>query len=262
MISLLELQRAFARAIVSGDDVDVAKLVVGDAFSGAERVNVYRNNHLESLSAAMGDVYPVVARLVGDGFFRRSVACYLREYPLHQGSLVDFGGAFGTFLSRFQPAAGLAYLGDVARLEWAWHEVFHAAGSDPIDARALAGLAGEDADRLRFRLSPASRLLGSPYPVLRIWEVNQPEHEEVEAVSLDEGPDDLLVLRLGLQVEIIRLEAPERLFLDMLGAGAELGRTCEEVCMSHGSFDPVGALSRHARMGTIVGVVRPSDLGE
>ena len=108
MLSLLELQRAFARAIVDGDD-SIAAMVVSDRFSGAERINVYRNNFHESLVGALRDVYPVVARLVGDDFFYHAARCYLREYPLHQGSLIDFGGAFGNFLRGFEPAAGLGF---------------------------------------------------------------------------------------------------------------------------------------------------------
>ena len=260
MHSLVELQRAFARAIAAGDD-SVAGLVIGGRFTGAERINVYRNNYQESLHGALRDVYPVVARLVGEDFFRYAVSCYLEQYPLHQGSLIGFGDTFATFLGGFEPAAGLPYLEDVARLEWAWHEAFHAHNGDTMAPGRLARLDGYDAERLRFRLAPATRLIASRYPLLRIWEANQPEHTEVETVRLDQGPDHLLVLRIGLRVEIVALEEAEYVFLDALGSGAELGTACEIASARDAGFDPGGEMARHVRMGTIVDVIPPLPVG-
>lgn len=260
MTSLLELQRAFARAVVAGDD-SIAGLVIGNRFSGAERINIYRNNVQESLTVALGDVYPVIMRLVGEDFFRHATQCYVREHPPRQGSLIHFGGKFASFLRDFRPAAELAYLEDVARLEWAWHEVYHAHHGGDLEYERLARLGGYDAERLRFRLSPAARLIYSRYPILRIWEVNQPAHEEIEMVGLDDGPDHLLVLRNWSQVAIVPLEPGEFAFLDALANGAELGEACQVASAADTGLDPGRVIVRHVEMQTITDIVLPLPSG-
>ena len=61
------------------------------------------------------------------------------------------------------------YLPDVAKLEWAMDSVFHAADAVPLDLQALAAVPPEVFATLRFDLHPASRIVCSPYPILRIW---------------------------------------------------------------------------------------------
>jgi hypothetical protein len=46
-------------------------------------------------------------------------------------------------------------------------------------------------------LPPYMRLLQSPYPVHRIWQVNQPEWQGDDAVSLNEGGVNLLIHRVA-----------------------------------------------------------------
>ena len=80
----------------------------------------------------------------------------------------------------FSPAlslrAQLAYLPDVARLEWAWHRAFHAADRAPLALERLAAVPPERYGQVRFRLHPSAQFIASDYPLLRIWEVNQPAY--------------------------------------------------------------------------------------
>ena len=49
---------------------------------------------------------------------------------------------FPEFLARFPPAASLAYIADVARLEWAVNRALHAPDAAPLDVARLADRAG------------------------------------------------------------------------------------------------------------------------
>jgi len=133
--TLHALQRGFAEAVFTRDLERFAPEIAPGRFPPAQLLQVYRNNVAVNLTEALKAVYPAMARLVGDEFFAHAAGHYLRHHPPASGNLHDFGAVFADFLAAFEPARGLDYLPDVARLEWAWHR--------PIPCKASAiGLAG------------------------------------------------------------------------------------------------------------------------
>lgn len=250
MPRLPELQAAFAAGIFNENPVAIAAIASG-RFAPDQHLQIYRNNVFESLSAALKAVYPVIERLVGEGFFRFAADGYIHLHPPHSGNLHDFGMHYADFLAGFTPAAGLPYLPDVARLEWAWHEAFHAADAVPFDARRLAEVPVERQGNLRFVLHPSVRLLDSIYPVLSIWRANQ-DHAPEEIVDLTQGGAPLLVIRRGLHVEIEILTPGEHALLRALKQDANLEAACDAAFAAESSFDLATALQRGIRGGALV----------
>jgi hypothetical protein len=169
--SLYELQRAFIAATIDEE----AQYSVLDARGLA----VHRNNWRSNLCGALRITYPVVERLVGAEFFAYTANCFIDNHPSRSANLEDYGAEFAEFLQAFKPAQSLRYLADVARLEAAIENVLVAA--DDADARCL---------------------LHSLFPVLRIWQVNQPGWEGDDSVNLESGPDYLLIYRAEQDVLI------------------------------------------------------------
>jgi hypothetical protein len=254
MPSLREMQQDFAASLVSGRGAQAAAHVVAGAFPAAQRLRIYRNNVLTSLTNALGDVYPVVARLVGEGFFRHAAHAYIGRHPSRSGNLHEFGAAFPEFLRGFAPARRLPYLGDVARLEWAWHESFHAPEHPPLDLARLAAVPDSEHENLRFTLHSAARLVASPYPMLRIWEVNQDGYAGESEVSLDAGGEQVLVARPELEVMVHRLAAGEFAFLRALSERQTLGGAYSAAVAVEADFDLARCLQRHIADATLVGV--------
>ncbi len=234
---LRELQEGFFQAMVSGGDSHFGSRIRANGLSGDRRLQVYRNNSRTSLTGALAAVYPALRSLVGEGFFEFMAARYLAAHPSRSGNLHDLGGQMAVFLQAFEPTAGLPYLPDVARLEWAWHRVFHAAFHDALDPTRLADVAEENYDTLRFCVHPAARLLHSPYPVLRIWEVNLPGFEGDQSVNLDQGGDRLLVIRRRLEVEIERLAPGDYALASALAAGENFTAACEQALAAQPDLD-------------------------
>ena len=196
MHGLHELQRDFARSVLQGG-VAVGNRIRPNGLTAAQRLAVYRNNTFMGLTEALRDGYPVVHRLVGDGFFNRLASAYVARHPPQSGCLLEYGGHFPAFVAEYRPAHGLPYLADVARLEWLWQVAFHEAGADGLDLTALADVPTECHEELRLRLHPTVRLMVSDYPVLRIWENNQAGHAGDDRISLQEGGCRLLVNQHG-----------------------------------------------------------------
>jgi len=222
MLSLHEIQRRFARAVIEQDPTALRDHIVAGPIGAERRLGIYANTVRHNLCEALRAVYPVVERLVGKAFFDGAAGRYIRACPSTSGDIQRFGGSFADFLAQFGPAATLGYLPDVARLEWLMHEVFHAADHAPIALERLGALAEVDATRVRLRLNPACRLLASPFPVLRIWRANQPDAADEAWIDADGGGDRLLVRRSGYAVEVQPIDAGQYAMLDALSEGALL----------------------------------------
>lgn len=250
--ALRDLQRGFAEAVFTRNLDGFAHAIVPGRFTPAQHLQVYRNNVAISLTEALAAVYPVVARLVGADFFAHTADQFIRRHPPASGNLHDFGAELAEFLADFKPAAGLAYLPDVARLEWTWHEAFHAADHAPFDLARLADVTAGRYEMLRFTLHPSARLIASPYPIHRIWQANQPDQSGEETIDLAAGPARLLVVRRGLDVEVEALALAEFVFLSAVAEHAPLGAACARAVAAEPAFDVTQALRDHVRRGTVV----------
>ena len=248
---LRDLQTEFAAALFD-ERPEMAARVRAGRFPAAQHLQVYRNNVVESLTGALRAVYPVVEKLVGDGFFRYAVHEYLRAHRPRSGNLHDFGDAFASFLAGFAPAAELPYLPDVARLEWAWHQAFHAAEAPAFDLARLGAVPAAQQAALRFVLHPSARLLASDFPIVRIFEINQEGYDGDASVDLGEGGVRALVIRRGLTVYVEPLAAGEAALLAALAKQQTLGAAVQAALAAQADFDLTTTLAGNLRHGTLL----------
>lgn len=219
MPTLRELQAGFRDALLGGDEHAAAAAVRGDGLGAAARLAVYRHHVFTSLTAALESTYPVVVRLVDARFFRYAADRYIREHPPVSPCLSEYGAELGDFFARFEPCRHLAYLPDVARLEWAMNAALHAPDVEPIAPEALRAPA-------TLALHPSVTLLQSPWPLDAIWRANQPDAEG-DAVDLDAGGVFLQVWRAGDEVVFRRLSVAGFAFRDAFARGGRLDAAAE-----------------------------------
>ena len=251
---LRELQTAFADNIFNPEAVSILPHLAPGRFAPARHMQVYRNNVCASLTAALQAVFPVVARLVGEGFFDYAAREFIQRHPPRGGNLHDFGVELPDFLADFEPAASLVYLPDTARLEWAYHEAYHAADGTPLSLEKLAAVPAAQYAQLRFQLQPAARLLASEYPILKIWQVNQPDHPDDAGVDLSEGGVRVLVARHDFELRLESLSAGEYALLQSFETGATFEHACDAAFAAEPEFDLHGVLQRHVRRGPLADV--------
>ncbi len=79
-----------------------------------QRFSIYQNNVFHSLTTALGDLYPVIKKLVGNDFFTGTAGYYLREHPPQQAAMIHFGQDFPDFLTSFEHTSTMPYLATVA----------------------------------------------------------------------------------------------------------------------------------------------------
>lgn len=170
-------QTQFRTAMMDADQPVPSGLSDARGDGAGKRFDVYRNNVAVSLTEALEQAFPPTIRaLVGDEFFKAMAGgVYLRQSPPGSPMLMQYGETFPGFLSGFQPVAHLGgYLPDVARLEQAMRESYHAADAAPADPpTALQDLPPDRLMAARLELAPATRVTRSPpWPIHAIWMAN------------------------------------------------------------------------------------------
>lgn len=220
MKALARLQRDFAAALHDGRQERAARSVRAAGVLPTERLALYRRNMRATQHDALAATYPVVRRLVGDAFFRVLAQDYLRAWPSRSGNLDLLGGELAGFVAAYAPAAGLAYLPDIARLEWSCHESALAADAPPWDAAALARVPAERQGAIRLALHPSVRRLASEFPVVAIWEANQPDRDGTLAGA--HSGERAICWRAGSLVRVRGMQRGEWAFVEQVARGATL----------------------------------------
>lgn len=255
VVMLRELQHALLADLFdpSGTrSVDAIRPVPGRAACAA--LAIYRDSVIGAMSAALAAAYPVCQALVGAGFFRRMAASYIERHPSTQPDLDRYGAQLPEFIEAYEAAAGLGYLADVARLEWAWQCAFYAPEPAPFDAQALAGLAAGVQEDIVFEPAPGAALLHSPYPVQRIWQLHQASAgAEPETLELTEGAVTVFVWRHAERVRMAAVDGGGRELLVRLAAGQTLGEICAGLAALQPPVDPAAVLAYALQAGWIGG---------
>jgi len=259
MNTLRSLQNNFIASVFDSNDNDFSQQVTNNNINGARRLQIYHNNIYIGLCNALSAVYPVVNRLVGDEFFKFMANAYIQQHPSRSGNLHDFGKQLPLFIKNFKPARMLVYLNDVARLEWIYHTVFHAADSSEFEIEKLQQVREANYHKLIFTPNPASQLISSPYPILKIWLANQDSHEgnhdsnlQSENISLDEGETRLLVIRRHLDIEFQSLDDAEFVFLQAFYNRDNFFTACDAVTEIYPEYDISQLLLKHIQAQTLV----------
>ncbi len=221
-------QSVFAEALLDPSARVPEGLLGPDGAPATRRFDIYRNNIVASLIDVLDDSFSVTRTIVGGAFFRAMAVEFVRAHPPETPCVVDYGDCFPDFIDGFEPADGLPYLGDLARLEVARRRSFHAADDDIADPGCLAGLDEELllGTRLGFRASTV--IVRSCHPLWSIWRHNTTEDTSPVAAR----SEDILVSRPGDRVLLHRLPPGSAGFLENLLRGDSLGdavHTCHGV---------------------------------
>lgn len=254
MPSLAEIQDGFAAALTDPSRPAPDDLVGPDGSPARRRFAVYRNNVIVGLTEAIAAAYPIVQKIVGEQFFRAMARQFVLDDPPQSPLLLEYGARFPTFVSSFQPASNLPYLADVARIERAWTEAYHAAEAVPIDPRTLSDIPGAELPGLLFSIHPSTRLVRSAMPALTIWRMNAGDGP-IRPVDLQTGGEDVLIVRPVAEVVAREVPPGGAAFVSALMEGRTLGEAAAEALEEAPAFDLAANLAGLMEAGVLVGVL-------
>ena len=242
--SLKAFQQSLAMRLL-GRDEDAADLDLD-----AAGLAVHAHNVSASLRTAIETAFPVVRQLVGDAFFAALAERFVRERPPHRGWLSAYGAEFPDHVAAYPPAAGLIYLADVARIEWARVHAANAQDTPGLDLQTLATTPPDQLEGLRLNLHPAASLIRSAFPVFDIWRAHQGSDSEDRLGDIDlAASQGVLITRSGPKaVSVVALEAGDAALLAAVAERATFGRACQAAADMAGDYDLAAALMRLAEL--------------
>lgn len=195
MRSLAEVQRHFVHVINHGP-ADLSP----NLFTGApDRVLLGLKAHANTISharlVALEQSFPMLREAMGAEAFNRLSRAYVETAVARTADIADIGTGFAAFAeTRAQPAA----LIDLAAIEQAWLESYHAADRAAFDMAALAAVPPDALTDVMLMLHPAARvcLLHAP-PA-------SPLAEQLDAAS---DTAAILITRPEQHVRLVALDA-------------------------------------------------------
>jgi hypothetical protein len=215
------LQRRFVRSITFLADPEFVGAVTGGGkLTAAEAVEVYRRGYPARLTEALGETYEGCWRVLGDEDFFAAAKDFIARTPSLTHNLSDYGEGFPEFLESRPDARHAPFLGDLARYEWTFKNLFHEAPHRSLDAAVLAAKARPDA---ALRFGAAVRFLSLRHRVHAIWRRDRSDDTPLEPSEWAGTERLILYKKEGNPIFSRRLTAPEHAALTALAAGRSLG---------------------------------------
>lgn len=216
------------------------------------RFDVYRNNVTSSLVDALADIFPATQRILGAPFFRGMARLHIRETPPASPLLFDYGRDFAGFVERFEHTRDMPWLADVARIERAWLDAYHAADAKALGPSGLAVVAAGNLADVCFTAHPATRVIRSRFSAVTIFAANR---SDGEVIGIDaSGPEDALVTRPALEVAVRRLPSGGAAFLSTLLEGGRLGEAASAAFEENADFDLAANIAGMIEAGAFAAV--------
>ena len=247
-----ERQQDFALALLDATRPTPRGLVGPDGLPSPRRFAVYRNNVVAGLIGTLKENYPAVHRIVGDEFFRAMARQFATAHPPRSPVMLDYGADFPVFIDEFEPAARLPYLADVARIERAWIEAYHAANAEPVSADDLLVIDQSHLAEVRLAIHPSLRVTQSQLPALTIWRMNIAGGEPAP-VDLEAGGEDTLIIRPGAEVMVRQLPMGAAALVTALSAGEPVVAATIAALEVTPSFDLQTVLAGLIEAGAFIG---------
>lgn len=219
---------------------------------------IYRNNmRVGALNALVG-AFPAIRALLGEECFEGCMLRYLSAHPSRAGDLHELGVALPGYLSTVPEFADLAYLADVARLEWLQRKALIAADAAEFDFAGLSEIGEEGFAGLHFRFAPTVHIVKSPWPVYGIWRMAraaaQGEASGDAPPDVQGGEECALIYRdRTQQLRTERLSAGVGELLLGMREGLPFAQACERAWSVESDLDVGACLQHYVVSGVIEG---------
>lgn len=226
----------------------ISKILHDDHIPTSDRLSVYHNNIIGSLSASLCATFPMIENLVGEEFLKEMSRAFVFKHPPQNAVLHHYGEGFSDFIKTYEPARGLPYLSDVARFEWAINHAYYAEDDFPLPADALAKISNDKLTETVLNLRASATLIKSNYPLIDLWNFCLNNHPAPDmSVKNDHY---VIVYRPALDVQFVPLLQDEYAFLSALNR-EPLGQALEITVEDHPNFNFVSFLQKHISMKTL-----------
>lgn len=221
------------------------------------RLTAHTGGYPARLEESLREAYPAIAHALGDGAFADLARRYTAASPPRSFNLNDAGRSLAAFLERDEASRQLPFLADLARLEWALVEAFHAPTEPPFDLASATAWSLDQWENATLRFQPWVRLVRSRWPVRLVWEARDTPIAEID-IDLSRGPEALLIRRHGFSPECETIGADEATAIEALRSGRTLGTFSSELAARGHKADAISAWFRRWAAANMIAACGPS----
>jgi hypothetical protein len=204
-----------------------AVLVLGDErLSALERIDIYANAYFYRLLDCLNEEFPATLAVVGPDNFAALGRDYLLHYPPSEPSIIHAGRYLATFLRNHRLARQWPFIAELARLERAILDVFHARDAPALGVEALRMIPSQQWPGLKLQAHPAVEIVHGEWRVADVL-------SEVESGDDWSEPGHqsgaVIVWRQDAQVRYRDLQEVEARALALVSEGATFAAICEAI---------------------------------
>jgi len=225
MPSLKELQNAFRRNVLTGDEEFIPQIVSSETVSNHERLLIYANAYYSRLEEALEADYEVLKQLLGADVFSETCIAYTHKYPSHYYSLRWFGQDYPTFLGYKVDSGEHHWPAEMAEFEWSFIAAFDAANATVATEEDAAAIAPDAWPTLKMSFHPSVHTVVFWWNTQDCWRAAKDNKQVPEPVRLSESGLCLL-WRDGLTTSYRSVESDEAVCLQAALAGADFSEIC------------------------------------
>ena len=259
-----QLRRRHALA----DDAETAELArrhIGEnvRLAPVEQLEIYREQFWLRHTSSLVEDFPGLGGIMGQGAWQRLVEEFLEEHPPASYTLRDLGQKLPDFVATRDWLEHRELCVDMARLEWAYIDLFDAMDAARLDPQKLAQVPEGAWEDTGLVLNPALMLLRVGYPVATLRrQLREPAEGNV---PIPHPEQQHLVLYRSAERELFHhaVSAGAYALLEALRDGLPLGHACERAIeRAPGDAEKIQAevstwFEQWARLGWIVDVRGP-----
>ncbi|NVD08122.1 DUF2063 domain-containing protein [Vibrio sp. JPW-9-11-11] len=219
--SLAQLQSNFNAALhyqANAEQCDI----VSDAFSAEERLQIYRNNFIISLSEVLQATYPMLLALWGEECFAQVARQHVLHHPLTSGDVSHYGNHFSDTINQFPALVDAApYSPDVARFEWVMDQSVQQYNHSPTlnGLRPLEGLSQistAEHCQIKVHLHPSVMGFASSYALFSLRQAIQ--ENDFSSLDLNQAEQGVIAYQAHQGVWSMALTENEYSLLKQLQA--------------------------------------------
>jgi hypothetical protein len=233
-MDLVQLQRAFQKHVLEGDEAIAMAVNRTEAVTGAARLGVYADAYRLRLVEALAHNYPRLQQWLGADAFASIARDYLRVHPSTSPSVRWFGDRLAAFLAEVH--AGQPVVAELAQWEWAIAAAFDAEDMEPLADSVLGSIDPSQWATLRLQLHPSVRSLRMNTNAPVLFKALAAEGEPPAAEALP-APRHWLIWREALTPKYRSAPDDEAAALLTLLAQGTFEELCDALCEWHAAED-------------------------
>ncbi|MGF1779741.1 DNA-binding domain-containing protein [Vibrio nomapromontoriensis] len=210
MKTLADIQQQFSHALLNTNSTQMCG-VVSDHFSAQERIQIYRNNFVISLSEVLQATYPITFALVGEECFRAIAKFHIIRHPPQSGNTLDYGAGFKQSVTELEHiTSAVPYLLEVINFEWKIDQASRfelpVASEKSLPIIRLADVPEEQHGDIQLHLNPSIQVISSQYALIDLKQAVENNH--YDELNLERSQTILLQGSTTQPLTLSEIDAP------------------------------------------------------